>query len=277
MKRFTETLKWQDPWFRKLSAPAKLLWWYMTDHCDCVGIADIDFDLVSFDSKLKVNESHMAELGDRVMRITESKYFIPKFIPFQYGELSETCVAHKKILQAVALNGLTRVALGYQYPKARVALGYQEEGDRVALPYKIGRRQEEEEDRKGESRGGDDKVESPAHGILDHLNSSASREFRHTADNLKLIECRLAEVGGDVEGVKAMITRQCAKWKTDPKMSEYLRPETLFGKQKFGGYYDDRNMPLNGAPHPPPADETPEQRKERRKREDSEMLRNAIG
>lgn len=80
--------------------------------------------------------------------------------------------------------------------------------------------------------------------ILEHLNVKASREFRLTTPNIKLVSLRLEEVGGDADGVKVMIDRMCAKWKTDPKMSEFLRPETLFNKTKFSGYYDMRNLPV---------------------------------
>jgi hypothetical protein len=34
-------------------------------------------------------------------------------------------------------------------------------------------------------------------------------------------------------------------------MSEFLRPETLFGKQKFGGYYDTRDLPVEPAVNNP--------------------------
>ena len=47
------------------------------------------------------------------------------------------------------------------------------------------------------------------------------------------IEARLKESGVTVEGCVAMIQRQVALWLPDPKMSEYLQPSTLFGKEKF--------------------------------------------
>lgn len=86
--------------------------------------------------------------------------------------------------------------------------------------------------------------------VIHFLNEQAGRCYRETDQNFKLICGRLAEVNWDVEGVKQMIVRQVGKWKGDPKMEEYLRPETLFGKQKFGSYFDNRNLPIttNGQP-----------------------------
>jgi uncharacterized phage protein (TIGR02220 family) len=83
----------------------------------------------------------------------------------------------------------------------------------------------------------------PAREILAHLNAKASRQFRPTPQNLATITARLSDVGGDAAGIKTMIDRQCANWLGNPQMEEYLRPETLFGKTKFQGYYDDRNRP----------------------------------
>lgn len=83
--------------------------------------------------------------------------------------------------------------------------------------------------------------------VLLLLNEQSGRQFRETEANLLLIASRLEEKDVDVEGVFMMVRRQCAKWKNDPKMSEYLRPETLFGKTKFEAYYANRNQPIEGA------------------------------
>jgi uncharacterized phage protein (TIGR02220 family) len=80
--------------------------------------------------------------------------------------------------------------------------------------------------------------------VLAHLNASTGRNFRETDSNLKLIHGRLLEAGVDVGGCLQMIDRQCAKWLKDPKMAEYLRPETLFGKLKFDSYYSARSLPV---------------------------------
>jgi uncharacterized phage protein (TIGR02220 family) len=92
--------------------------------------------------------------------------------------------------------------------------------------------------------GKEQKGNEPAVMLLSFLNESAGRDFREVAANLDPIRARLEEVKGDIDGVKAMISRQVALWKGDPVMDEYLRPETLFRKAKFAGYYDNRFLPV---------------------------------
>jgi uncharacterized phage protein (TIGR02220 family) len=81
--------------------------------------------------------------------------------------------------------------------------------------------------------------------ILHLLNQESGRAFRETEANLLLIAARLDEQGVTVESMMQMVRRQCAKWRNDPKMSEFLRPETLFGKTKFESYHANRNMPIH--------------------------------
>ena len=120
MKRFTETTKWRDPWFRRLSPAAKLLWQYLTDNCSCIGLIDLDLEAARFDIGQAIHEKHLSELSDRVQALGNGKFFIPKFIPFQYGELSTACPAHKPILKAIEQHQLSIGQKGYQYPNARV-------------------------------------------------------------------------------------------------------------------------------------------------------------
>lgn len=75
------------------------------------------------------------------------------------------------------------------------------------------------------------------------LNEKAGKHFRETETNLQLASARLKEPEVTIEGVKRMIERQVQLW-SGTKQEEYLRPETLFGKEKFGGYYDQRDQPV---------------------------------
>lgn len=133
MKRFTETLKWQDPWFRRLSANAKMLWLYILDHADHIGLVEVDVEFVSQDCCMKIADKHIAELGDRLEKVSGCKYYMPKFIRFQYGSLSESCPAHKKVLQSIKNDSLFCDSLGYHYPNARVSIPYRtvQEEDRT--------------------------------------------------------------------------------------------------------------------------------------------------
>lgn len=71
--------------------------------------------------------------------------------------------------------------------------------------------------------------------ILEFLNEKTGKKFRQVDSNLSLIIARL-KTGVDVQTCKTLIARKVRDWSTDPKMSPYLRPETLFNKTKFETY-----------------------------------------
>ncbi len=110
MKRFTETDKWKDPWFRRLDGRMKLLWFWLCDQCDGAGVIDPDMDLATFQIGIAVSEMDLNTFGDRLKQIQNGKWMLTKFIPFQYGELSEACPAHKPVFRSLENN---RVLNGY--------------------------------------------------------------------------------------------------------------------------------------------------------------------
>lgn len=81
--------------------------------------------------------------------------------------------------------------------------------------------------------------------VLAHFNEMTGSDFRPVDSNLTAIAIRLEQVELDVEGVNRMIDRQCALWKTNERMSKYLRIETLFKTQKFHDYYAMRSQPIS--------------------------------
>lgn len=80
--------------------------------------------------------------------------------------------------------------------------------------------------------------------ILHFLNEKSGKHFRETKTSLAPINARLKEPDVETEGVKRMVSRQCQMW-TGTRMQEYLRPETLFGEEKFNAYYAARDLPVS--------------------------------
>lgn len=78
--------------------------------------------------------------------------------------------------------------------------------------------------------------------IVDHLNARTGSHYRPTTQaTRKLLKARLKE-GFTVEEIKTVIDKKCADWLNNPKMAEYLRPETLFGS-KFESYLNAQSRP----------------------------------
>jgi len=120
MKRFTETLKWDDGWFRRLSPAAKLLWQWLCDKCDSAGVIEPDLELASFQIGMPITENEIGEFGDRAVRINGGKIHLPKFIEFQYGTPSRDCKAHRPIFLSLEKHfpqaSQQRVSKGYSNP-----------------------------------------------------------------------------------------------------------------------------------------------------------------
>ena len=79
---------------------------------------------------------------------------------------------------------------------------------------------------------------APYQEILDYLNSKAGTSYRASSKaTQRFINARLNE-NYTVDDFKKVIDIKVANWKDDPKMSKYLRPQTLFSN-KFEGYLNE--------------------------------------
>ena len=75
--------------------------------------------------------------------------------------------------------------------------------------------------------------------IITYLNEKADKNFKpNTKATIDKIKARINE-GYTLEDFKKVIDIKTTKWKSDPKMNEFLRPETLFGN-KFDGYLNEK-------------------------------------
>lgn len=94
---------------------------------------------------------------------------------------------------------------------------------------------------------------SHSRAALHYLNEKSGKHFRECESSLAPINARMKESGVDIEGVKKMIDRQCLRW-LGTAQAEYLRPQTLFGKEKFDSYYAAKDLPIqnenNQKPNP---------------------------
>jgi len=104
-KRFTDTNKWQDPWFSELSASDKLLWFYLTDNCNQVGVIDFSKRMADFMTGSDIDiEQFIINSDGRVKRLKNGKLLLTKFLSFQNGKISAKCPAHKPIIRFLEEN-----------------------------------------------------------------------------------------------------------------------------------------------------------------------------
>ena len=102
-KRFTDTEKWKDKWFRKLEPDVKVFWFYITENCDQAGYWKKDYELASFLCGFEIKEDIVEKINNGKERIVGHKEYleIKEFISFQYGHLSKDCRPHKPIIELV--------------------------------------------------------------------------------------------------------------------------------------------------------------------------------
>ncbi|PYE21351.1 putative phage protein (TIGR02220 family) [Paraburkholderia silvatlantica] len=94
---------------------------------------------------------------------------------------------------------------------------------------------ETETEKKRLMSGKPDHVRQQAEELIEHLNALTGRSYRMVESNIRVVTARLRE-GATVEQAKAVIAAKVKQWGRDPKMAEYLRPETLFNATKFEQY-----------------------------------------
>lgn len=107
-KRFTDTTKWRNEWFRTLPDKAKLSWIYLCDECDKSGIIRVDWGLASFQLGFKVTpDLFQIWFNDKVHFISEERILVVQFFEFQYATSKDTWsvkIEAKKILETLGFS-----------------------------------------------------------------------------------------------------------------------------------------------------------------------------
>lgn len=100
MKRFTETEKWNDPWFRKLPGAHKLVFIFLIENCNNAGFYEFDIDHVAYLTALKREhvEGALEALG-RGIKAADGWIWIKNFLRHQKNEdLNHENPAHRNII-----------------------------------------------------------------------------------------------------------------------------------------------------------------------------------
>lgn len=108
-KRFVDTELWQKEWFQDLTLKEKLLVKYIFESCDIAGVWNGNFKMASFiiGEKVSIDDLELINKKKHQFDILENNnIFVTDFIKFQYGELSENCKPHAKVISMLKHYGL---------------------------------------------------------------------------------------------------------------------------------------------------------------------------
>ena len=113
-KRFIDTNLFRKKWIRQLEPDMKLFWIYLLTDCDHAGIWDVDVDRASFKLNFKHTEEKILNtFHKKIVPFKRDKWFVPKFIEYQYGELSENIRPHASVIKILSKYELYK---GYSNP-----------------------------------------------------------------------------------------------------------------------------------------------------------------
>jgi len=115
-------------------------------------------------------------------------------------------------------------------------------GITVKSPLPHGEHPEGREGKGKEGKGGEGKEEDIlsdkpdlAPPVVEYLNQVLGTKYSPRTKTTKALVRARQNEGRTLDDFKTVIDKKVAQWKDDPKMAEFLRPETLFGS-KFESY-----------------------------------------
>jgi uncharacterized phage protein (TIGR02220 family) len=203
-KRFTDTEKWQDQWFNNLQNKYKLFWVYICDNCNHAGIWKVNKKLVEYHlGKLDWNLIDM-DFKKRIIILNDEKWFIPKFIKFQYPRgLSEKFDAHRSVIIILKENDLlNHISFIHDSRMNHVSIrddSSQEDKDKDIVVKDVVVK--DVKDVKKLTYNINKDKEDNSTNFLNYYNQKTGKHFRLTKSNIDLINTRLKE-GFTIEDLK---------------------------------------------------------------------------
>ncbi len=116
-KRFLDTNIFRKKWIRQLDPDMKLFWIYLLTDCDHAGIWDVDIERASFQLNMDLEEQKILDtFGRKIVTFKKDKWFVPKFVCYQYGELNENNRAHLSVINILQKYNLLGSYKGLKSP-----------------------------------------------------------------------------------------------------------------------------------------------------------------
>jgi len=103
-KRFLDTGFLDQKWIRKLSSEKKIFLIYLMLKCDNGGIIELDFEDASFWIGKKIDSIDFLPEGYLIPLNNSSKYFMPKFIEWQYPNFPHSKVHQQAQAKNILVN-----------------------------------------------------------------------------------------------------------------------------------------------------------------------------
>jgi len=85
-RRFTDIEKWA-PWFRKLKPEHKLIWIFIHDDCDEVGVWTVDIEKAEFYTGCEFEKNDLEKAFSGKVAVFKEKWWIMNYVELQYKEL----------------------------------------------------------------------------------------------------------------------------------------------------------------------------------------------
>ena len=100
-KRFTDTEKWDRPWYRNLPHEYRELFNYILDKCDIAGLWYVDLDMASYVIGSQLDKDSALKYLNKQITIVNGgcTWFVHDFVCFQYGELNMNNNLHRSVYQ----------------------------------------------------------------------------------------------------------------------------------------------------------------------------------
>lgn len=129
MKRFTDSEKWRDRFFRKLPPIYKLFLCYLFDNCDALGYWEPDMELASQEIGHTVTEAEAIQyLADRIEVLPAvpwsqtPRWKLTRFVAFQYGGvLNPDNKFHKGVINLAIARGIPLDSINVKASSVNVA------------------------------------------------------------------------------------------------------------------------------------------------------------